>query len=171
MAEREELDSMKNLKLKLRISKTQVTKLMNKIKDKDFTTDEVPLELCNLWLEELESKVAKLNELQQEHYDLISNFQSVSEDAIDEELNTQMENDQLYADDVNYVKVMLMQAISPREKEKDALSSDLLQGQLKLKLPELKIPVFSDNSKDPFALDLRQVLPIVWIMLRELPTL
>ena len=103
-----------------------------------------------MWLEELESKVAKLNELHQEHYDLISNFQSVSEDAIDEELNMQMENDQLYADDVND-KVMLMQAISPREKEKDALSSDLLQGQLKLKLPELKIPVFSNNSKDPFA--------------------
>ena len=44
-----------------------------------------------------------------------------------------------------------MQAISPREKEKDSLSSDLLQGQLKLKLRELKISVFSDNSKDPFA--------------------
>ena len=45
---------------------------------------------------------------------------------------------------------MLIQAIGPREKEKDALSSDLLQGQLKLELPELKITVFSDNSKDPF---------------------
>ena len=37
MAEREEVDSMKNLKLKLRICKTRVTKLMNKIKDKEIS--------------------------------------------------------------------------------------------------------------------------------------
>ena len=134
----------------LRVAKATLTKLFNKVFEKAES------ELNEHYLMEVKSQAkTKFEEVLKSEKTValcICNMESVSEDAIDVELQTQIDKDTLYNDKTNESMAKLVSltnkiASAPVD---GGEVNNVLGNSVNLKLPELKIANFADNSKDPF---------------------
>ena len=144
----------------MRIQKISLTKVINATLDKEH--DELSREYIDLTVSQALDKLEVLKSSQQQLYQVLNNLE-LDEETKDHELQQQMDIDVAYNDKVLVGIAKIKSLVSKIETQPNVIASAVpsvcesaVPGPaqtalpVRLKLPEIKIGVFNDNSSDPF---------------------
>ena len=145
------MTSLSGARSELKLVKTVLTKLLNKALEKK--DDEVDI---NYFLEvklQAKAKFEEVLKVQKTVGLYICNMESVSEDAIDTELQAQVDKDTAYNDKTSVSLARLadrMAKLASTPLTSVDSTGGVATSSVNIKLPELKIASFADNSNDSF---------------------
>lgn len=146
-----ESDELSKLKTANKINKIALTKLINKVLAKP--NSDVSADYLLEVREQAKSKAAEIYSVQKLIYTAITNMASVGQEVIDQELEDIMEKDTEWNDKCNLGLAQLVtkfKELSVVPPSINRIENSVPTASIQLKLPELKIKTFSDNSHDLF---------------------
>ena len=145
-------DSISKVRRELRVRKYNLTGLLDGPLNK--SSDSLSSHYLTEILGQAREQFGHIKELQTLVMMEITDMKSVGSEVIDEELKDQSSKNSIFNDKVNadigHLMSLLTLKSDDTSRSQSASAPPLPAPSLNVKLPELKISFFSDNSKDPF---------------------